>query len=91
MSDERFDRIEFKVDLLLDRTARTETRLEHITSKVESIERKTIDHDNYTEEVATRVSNIENLALVPKRIFDFTWKASLFAGVITTIIYWIKG
>jgi hypothetical protein len=91
MSDERSSRIECKLDVLLDRTARTETKLENIADKVESIEAKTIAHDNYTSDIAKRVTSIESFAKVPAKIFEFSWKASLFVGVITSLIYWIKG
>lgn len=91
MSDDRFSRIEDKLDVLLDRTARTETKLENIADKVESIEAKTIAHDNYTIQVSRRVDRIESFAMIPQAIFSFTWKLSLFASVIVSIIYFLRG
>jgi hypothetical protein len=91
MSEERFTRIEDKLDVLLDRAARTETKVESISDKVESIEAKTVAHDNYTSRLSERVETIESFAKVPARIFEFTWKASLSVGVIIALIHWIKG
>jgi len=90
MSDERFTRIEIKLDSLLEKSIKQEGKLENIDLQVTDIRARTIVHDNYTNDVAKRVGDIENLALIPQKIFTFTWKASLFVGVIVSVIVYFR-
>ena len=89
--DERFDRLEGKMDILLDRTARTEVKLEYVTDKVESIENKTIAHDNHTQKLEDRVEHIENLGKIPLKYLGLFGKIATAVAAIYGLFKLIKG
>lgn len=84
------ERLEQKIDSVV-------AALHVLDKKVDKLEIQLTEHDAKgskalvkTVELETRVSAIENLALVPKKIFDFVWKLSLFVGVVYSIVKFLK-
>lgn len=82
--------LESKIDKLTDSVHSLDKKVDLLSNRVEDIQQRTISHDNLTREIERRVEDIENLALVPRKIFDFVWKVSLFVGVVYSIVKFIK-
>jgi hypothetical protein len=89
--NDRFDRLEENISTLLDRTARTEVKLEHITDKVESIEARTIAHDNFTTKLVARIETIENLGKIPLKYLGLFAKIATAIAAIYGLYVMLKG
>lgn len=84
------DRLENKIDSIVASLHDLDKKVDRLSLQVEDIQERTIAHDNLTAKLDGRVDAIESLAVVPRKIFDFVWKLSLFVGVVYSVIKFLK-
>jgi len=80
-TEDRFPRIENKIDKLSDSIGELKVKVASIEQVVSDIKDKTIAHDNYTEKIDERVSAIEEwIRFAPKVKVIAVWLVTVAAA-----------